>query len=415
MTLSRRNRNPARAVPRPPPEAGRRRRPPLLVLGLALAWALAASWMALDARWEIARLADEAQVQRAAADDKVRALTRRLVGVASHGMLEQEGLADRLADIIARQVELETRQAAVAALAERAGAVLPAPPVVSDPAAPRRGAALPSPTSPAAADAVRERIAETAALPLRGQFARIEGARDGLDAGQARTLVGLAVAFRRTTEGVRGALADLKLALAPPTPARPAPARPAAPAGRPDVFATQVAQAEAAFEEAGRWSGLAETVPLIAPIEGSVPTSNFGGRKDPFTGAARMHGGMDFRSAVGTPVRTAGSGRVVVAGPGGGYGNLVEVDHGNGLVTRYAHLSAIGVAVDQPVAAGAVVGQVGSTGRSTGPHLHYETRLAGTPLDPARFIAAGQRLHGRPPAQEPAPAADEPHAETADD
>ena len=408
MTLSRRDRKPVQAAPRAPANAARRGRRgiSLVLLGLALAWALAATWAAVEARLEIGRLTDEAAVQRAAADDRVRALTRRLVGVASHGMLEQEGLADRLVEIIARQVELENRQAAVASLAERAAALLPGaasaglgPP--PDPAAAKRGASL--------ADPAGRRIEEARALPLREKFDRLETALAALDAGQVRTVVGLAVAFGRIADAVRGVLADLTLGIVPPADRPP---RSPAPAGRPDVFATQAARAEAAFEEAGRWNALAEAVPLLAPLEGSVPTSNFGTRKDPFTGAVRAHAGMDFRSPVGTPVRTAGRGRVTAAGPGGGYGNLVEIDHGNGLATRYAHLSVIGVAVDQPVAAGAVVGQVGSTGRSTGPHLHYETRLAGAPLDPARFIAAGQRLRGRPasaqaPQETPAEAADD--------
>jgi murein DD-endopeptidase MepM/ murein hydrolase activator NlpD len=91
-------------------------------------------------------------------------------------------------------------------------------------------------------------------------------------------------------------------------------------------------------------------------------------------------------------VRAGGSGVVLSAGVGGGYGNLVQIDHGNGIITRYAHLSAILVQPGQPVSGGMVVGLVGSTGRSTGPHLHYETRVNDEPRDPNRFIEAGQRI-----------------------
>jgi murein DD-endopeptidase MepM/ murein hydrolase activator NlpD len=84
----------------------------------------------------------------------------------------------------------------------------------------------------------------------------------------------------------------------------------------------------------------------------------------------------------------------VTAGGSGGYGRVVDIDHGNGLSTRYAHLSAIDVHVGQSVRIGQIVGKIGSTGRSTGPHLHYETRVRGEPIDPQKFLRAGQRLHG---------------------
>ncbi len=137
-------------------------------------------------------------------------------------------------------------------------------------------------------------------------------------------------------------------------------------------------------------------MPLRKPlerVEGAL-TSNFGTRKDPFTGAATMHAGMDFRAPVGTSVRATGTGKVITAEPTGGYGNLVEIDHGNGVVTRYAHLSAFAVSVGQSVAAGTALGAVGSTGRSTGPHLHYETRINSVAVDPIRFLQAGADLLG---------------------
>ncbi|MGL4240307.1 MAG: M23 family metallopeptidase, partial [Beijerinckiaceae bacterium] len=121
-------------------------------------------------------------------------------------------------------------------------------------------------------------------------------------------------------------------------------------------------------------------------------TSSFGTRSDPFTRSMAMHTGIDFRAPTGSPVRATASGKVVEAGWAGGYGNMVEIDHGNGLTSRYAHLSAITVTAGDTVAKGSTVGRVGSTGRSTGPHLHYETRIDGDPADPMRFIRAGQKL-----------------------
>jgi murein DD-endopeptidase MepM/ murein hydrolase activator NlpD len=105
-----------------------------------------------------------------------------------------------------------------------------------------------------------------------------------------------------------------------------------------------------------------------------------------------MHTGVDFRASTGDPVRVTANGRVVSAGWAGGYGRMVEVNHGNGLSTRYGHLSQIDVKVGDYVKIGQVIGEVGSTGRSTGPHLHYETRIDGEAVDPQKFLRAGLRF-----------------------
>jgi len=107
-----------------------------------------------------------------------------------------------------------------------------------------------------------------------------------------------------------------------------------------------------------------------------------------------MHTGIDFRGDVGVPIRATASGTVTVAGWSGGYGKMVEIDHGNGLLTRYGHLSEIDVDVGDIVRSGAIVGKLGSTGRSTGPHLHYEVRVKGEAVDPQKFLDAGERLFG---------------------
>ena len=105
-----------------------------------------------------------------------------------------------------------------------------------------------------------------------------------------------------------------------------------------------------------------------------------------------MHTGLDFRAEYGAPVRASGAGQVIAAEYAGGYGNMVEIDHGNGVSTRYGHLASIAVSPGEAIAAGVIVGRAGSTGRSTGPHLHYETRIDGEPVDPQRFLRAGARL-----------------------
>ena len=105
-----------------------------------------------------------------------------------------------------------------------------------------------------------------------------------------------------------------------------------------------------------------------------------------------MHTGLDMRGDTGEPVHATANGKVTIAGREGGYGNMVEIDHGNGFSTRFGHLSAIDVKVGQTVRTGQVVGKIGSTGRSTGPHLHYETRINDEAVDPQKFLKAGLRL-----------------------
>lgn len=126
-------------------------------------------------------------------------------------------------------------------------------------------------------------------------------------------------------------------------------------------------------------------VPNSVPVNGPVG-SGFGFRADPFSGRAALHTGLDFPADVGTPIQAAAGGVVVSTDYHPQYGHLLEIDHGNGLVTRYAHTSKILVNSGDLVKRGQVVAQVGSTGRSTGPHLHFEVLVQGVPQDPARFL-----------------------------
>jgi murein DD-endopeptidase MepM/ murein hydrolase activator NlpD len=129
-------------------------------------------------------------------------------------------------------------------------------------------------------------------------------------------------------------------------------------------------------------------MPSLPPILDGWFSSNFGYRIDPFTGQRAFHEGIDFPAEAGTPILAAASGKVVFADVHPEYGRMVEIDHGNGLVSRYAHASQLAVKEGDLVVAGQRVATVGSTGRSTGPHLHFEVRLNGVPQNPARFLKA---------------------------
>ena len=135
-------------------------------------------------------------------------------------------------------------------------------------------------------------------------------------------------------------------------------------------------------------------VPLTTPVHGSAyeQTSGFGARVDPFTHRVSFHPGLDFAGPWGSTVASTAPGIVDYAGPRGGYGNLVEIDHGYGFKTRYGHLSAVLVQVGARVQKGSPIGKLGSTGRSTGPHVHYEVWSADVVRDPRKFIEAGRNV-----------------------
>ena len=129
-----------------------------------------------------------------------------------------------------------------------------------------------------------------------------------------------------------------------------------------------------------------DSVPQVMPASVGRMSSGFGFRRDPFTGGGAMHSGLDFAGPIGTPIQAAANGRVSFVGVKSGYGKVVEIDHGNGLVTRYAHLSAFNVKHGAEVGAGERIAAMGSTGRSTGSHLHFEVRLYGRAVNPRTFL-----------------------------
>lgn len=137
---------------------------------------------------------------------------------------------------------------------------------------------------------------------------------------------------------------------------------------------------------------LLDAVPSGLPAERMALSSGFGMRYDPFNGQRALHAGLDFAGAHGSPIRAAAAGRIVFAGVKAGYGNVVEVDHGHGIETRYAHLSGFTARVGDRVASSEQIGRMGSTGRSTGTHLHFEVRVGGTPVNPRRFLEAGAHV-----------------------
>jgi murein DD-endopeptidase MepM/ murein hydrolase activator NlpD len=153
-----------------------------------------------------------------------------------------------------------------------------------------------------------------------------------------------------------------------------------------DVVSKKLGEVLDTYDAYAKMKHEAQGLPVQMPLKNTLKvTSGYGIRRDPFRHTIAMHAGVDFKSEVNSPVYATAEGKISAAGWEGAYGRMVEILHDNGVATRYAHLSSIAVAVGEKVKRGDMVGRLGNTGRSTGPHLHYETRVRGRAVDPVRF------------------------------
>ena len=239
------------------------------------------------------------------------------------------------------------------------------------------------------------------AKPAKGadfslKLSRIEASLDRVERRQAMALAQMQESYEGRARKLRGVLAGVGLKLQTLAPAASGgPFVPIKLPGEGNGFERALTRVTIARVQAEQLSRTLVRVPVRKPVTGEVDlSSTFGVRVDPFLHIAAMHTGLDFRGDAGEPIHATAAGTVSNAGWSGGYGKMVEIDHGNGLSTRYGHLSQIDVKAGDNIRIGQVVGRMGSTGRSTGPHLHYETRIEGEAVDPQRFLNAGAKLDG---------------------
>jgi murein DD-endopeptidase MepM/ murein hydrolase activator NlpD len=359
-------------------------------------------------------IARQAEMQYAY-EDRIAELRTKVDRTTSRQLLDQEQFDQKLDQIMKRQTALESRATALGAIPDGAatgsirqsarGAAIDAP----------SGNPKPSPISdtvifvaPPDREARLESRAPVIAKVQPNQFAKVQGVdnvlvrlQTSLDQVERRQMAALSSvedSMESRVRRMRGVFTDLGLDMAQLEAATPRagvggpfiPVKIPADAGPFERQLYRINVTRAAVERLNRTLAL---VPYRKPVIGEVEfTSGFGVRSDPFLGRPAMHTGLDFRAAMGDPVRATANGKVVSSGWSGGYGRMVEIDHGNGLSTRYGHLSEINVKVGDVIRIGQVIGAVGSTGRSTGPHLHYETRIDGDAVDPQKFLRAGVRL-----------------------
>lgn len=419
--------------PAPPPAAKAARKPAYVIahagrqvrFGPVVFWAAVGSivlmggWSAATATYFTFRddvltrlIARQAQMQYAY-EDRIAELRARIDRTTSKQMLDQEQFGRKLDQIMRRQAQLESRASAISALPDLAptGSIKPQPRGISfhEPAATPRPTPI-NDTVTFVAPPDREARLQSRTVATRqtgspqgeaketdGIIARLQASLDRVEQRQFAALASAEDYYETRARRMRAALGDLGLGgahLRTPAPRGiGGPFVPVKPGAGNVNFERQLSRVSASRAQTEKLTQVLAHVPYRKPVTGPVEfSSGFGVRTDPFLGRPAMHTGLDFRASTGEPARVTANGRVVKAGWHGGYGRMVEVDHGNGLTTRYGHLSAIRVKIGDTVRIGQTIGDVGSTGRSTGPHLHYETRINGEAVDPQRFLRAGVKL-----------------------
>jgi murein DD-endopeptidase MepM/ murein hydrolase activator NlpD len=396
------------------------------ILGTALlGWYLVATLYLVFRDEMLARLMNQQTEMQYAYEDRLAALRNQIDRVTSRQLLDQNSLEGKLHELLSRQSQLETRQTLVATLADQ-------PIFAGQRAAPTRPSATSSKAiDPATTGSVRA-FAPTQPRPMpEGMEFRnfqsrdrapmggpelpdqrsslmdapaaiaIAAARDAAERMERRQVVLLDTLDRtakNNAQRLSSIFAETGLDAArfvgnSKASAQGGPLVPMQAAKGSGPFEQKLAQVHFTIQQTERMRRVVNSLPIARPMPAEFETtSGFGSRSDPFTRSLAMHTGIDFRAPTGTPVRATAPGKVVEASHVGGYGNMVEIDHGNGLTTRYAHLSSMDVDVGEAVTKGAIIGRVGSTGRSTGPHLHYETRMDGDAMDPQRFMRTGQKF-----------------------
>ncbi|HET9716694.1 MAG TPA: M23 family metallopeptidase [Pseudolabrys sp.] len=340
-------------------------------------------------------------------EDRIAELRAQVDRVMSRQLLDQQQFEQKLNALLQRQSTLEQRTSALGG--DLTGSVKlqrvePAQKAIEKPrASPITGtvrftapldheARLQSRELPGMAAQLADRTTTTG---LTGVLARVSLSLDRVEQTQTAMLAKLEERVETKARDMRSVLSDLGI---DPSRARdPRVGGPFVPIklpkSRDSSFDRQLYRINIARAEIERYAHALTAVPVRKPVIGEVDMSSpFGMRMDPFLGRPAIHTGIDLRGEAGEPVRATATGRVTIAGREGGYGNMVEINHANGLVTRYGHLSRIDVKVGQLVRIGEVIGRIGSTGRSTGPHLHYETRINGEAVNPQKFLRAGLRL-----------------------
>jgi len=377
----------------------------LVVMGV---WSIATGTYFAFSNDVLTRLIGRQAELQFAYEDRIAELRAQIDRITSRQLLDQEQFEQKLNALLQRQATLEQRNSVFSGDVPATGTAKPSrimpatdkpvrPSAINDTVifiAPRdREARLESREPPATATRFAERAK---AGGIDGILARVSLSLDNVERRQTASLTNMEEQVDGKARRMLGVLHDLGVDVGNAGPAA-ATGGPFVPLKMPrsgaSAFERQLYRINVARVQIDRYARALIAVPVRKPVLGEVDMSSpFGMRMDPFLKGPAIHTGIDLRGEKGDPVRVTANGTVTIASWQGGYGNMVEVDHGNGFSTRYGHLSEIEVKVGQTVRIGQTIGKIGSTGRSTGPHLHYETRIDGEAVDPQKFLRAGIRL-----------------------
>ncbi|MGG7518440.1 peptidoglycan DD-metalloendopeptidase family protein [Allorhizobium undicola] len=325
-----------------------------------------------------ASMARQAQMQYAY-EDRISALRAQVDRVTSRQLLDQQVVEDKIEKLLEQQMALSSRTGRLGSLMDRADQSGLSTPQQSSSLLPQDQA-----TSPAAGETTADR-ADRAFQNVTLSLKTIE--QQQMDRIHELTADASGVATR-----IEDVLSRTGFKVDTPKQGADAAGGPLVDADPHLGFDTSLDGLDTALSRLEAARQTARRMPLSNPAPTTEITSPFGNRTDPLLGRLAMHTGVDFRAPTGGEIKAAGAGTVVSAGYSGGYGNMVEIDHGQGVSTRYGHMSKILVRVGDRVETGGTVGLAGSTGRSTGSHLHYEVRRNGVAVDPMRYVAAGLKL-----------------------
>ncbi|MER2536327.1 MAG: M23 family metallopeptidase [Rhizobiaceae bacterium] len=369
---------------------------------IAIGYLLATTYLVLRDDLIGAAAARQARLQQDY-EDRISALRAQVDRITSRQMLDQQLMETKVGELLERQSLLAARHGRLGALPdEPADAGNEPPAAVPDTTAKPDIRASLSGFRPTRADAASSGpfafwSTRTAAAPESAAdrtdrlFADINQSLRSIEHEQIARINTLTEDTYQTTEAIADALEDAGLSIDRDN-GKAGVGGPFVPIDNPAQFDARMRELDEALATLERMKSEARRMPISNPAPGLGISSTFGVRKDPLLGTLALHSGMDFRAASGTAARVTAAGKVVRAGWSGGYGRMVEVEHAGGFTTRYAHLSKIVVQVGDEVDVGDVVGKTGSSGRSTGPHLHYEVRRNGSALNPLRFLKVGRKI-----------------------
>ena len=375
---------------------------------MAIGYLGATSYLALRDNLIGATMARQARMQHDY-EDRIAALRAQVDRVTSRQLLDQQVVESKVDELLKQQMALSSRHGRLGDLLERADQTGLA------------GSSIPLPTARPGGDEQQAAEAEAtpdnltlAYVPLRQtaadkadrMFSSITRSLKTIERDQMARMQRLTSGAQQTADQIDDILTTSGISVEQPAaedelsdaslPAetQDAVGGPYLAPEKPTGFAASLGELDTALDRLEHLRETARELPFANPAPGKTITSTFGNRVDPFLGRLALHAGVDFREALGNPITSTGAGRVTIAGPASGYGNLVEIDHGYGIKTRYGHLSRVIAKVGQKVEPGDIIGLAGSTGRSTGTHLHYEVRRDNQPIDPIHFLNAGMKLQG---------------------